>query len=166
MKSLINGMNFMLEYVEKPLISKEHTLEFPYLLVCIGSGDSIILVKSSTESQRIGGSIIGGGTLLGLGNLLISENKFENLLKMAETGDNTNVDTMMREVMSPKKNEYQPHVISSSFGKTCTEYSLNISEEYKKEDISSSLVNMIAVNIGHISTLYANIYKATKYTII
>ena len=40
---------------------------FPYLLVTIGSGVSIIKVDSETSWERIGGTATGGGTFWGLG---------------------------------------------------------------------------------------------------
>jgi pantothenate kinase len=39
---------------------------FPYLLVNIGSGVSIIKVTSSETYERISGTSLGGGTLWGL----------------------------------------------------------------------------------------------------
>ena len=49
-----------------------HTFEdksdtFPYLLVNIGSGVSIICIKNETEWERVGGTAMGGGTFWGLG---------------------------------------------------------------------------------------------------
>ena len=40
---------------------------FPYLLVNIGSGVSIICIKNETEWERVGGTAMGGGTFWGLG---------------------------------------------------------------------------------------------------
>lgn len=43
---------------------------FPYLLVNIGSGVSILKVESEEEFERVGGTATGGGTFWGLGSLL------------------------------------------------------------------------------------------------
>ena len=43
-------------------------------------------------ADRIGGTSLGGGFFLGLANLLVGENNFHKLLKMAEVGKVRNVD--------------------------------------------------------------------------
>ncbi|KAL5728906.1 pantothenate kinase [Ranunculus cassubicifolius] len=43
---------------------------YPYLLVNIGSGVSIIKVDADGKYKRVGGSSIGGGTFVGLGKYL------------------------------------------------------------------------------------------------
>ncbi len=86
MQSLINGCNFLIRNVpnevftvdynnskhEFKVIENEHM--FPYLLVNIGSGVSIIKVESDVKFQRIAGSCLGGATLWGLGSLLTNAN--------------------------------------------------------------------------------------------
>ena len=57
-------------YVSEPL------KEFPKILVSIGSGVSIIKINSYEDFKRISGTMIGGGTLLGLANLLIGTSNF------------------------------------------------------------------------------------------
>ena len=57
--------------------------DFPQLLVSIGSGVSIIKVNSYNSFERIGGTMIGGGTLLGLSNLLTGCNDFNKIIEMA-----------------------------------------------------------------------------------
>ncbi len=47
---------------------------YPYMLVTIGSGVSIIKVSSETAFERIGGTATGGGTFWGLGKLLTGAN--------------------------------------------------------------------------------------------
>jgi len=57
-------------YIEEPL------KEFPKLLISIGSGVSIIKINSYENFERISGTMIGGGTLLGLANILIGTSDF------------------------------------------------------------------------------------------
>jgi len=45
-------------------------VEYPYLLVNIGSGVGFILVNSETEWQRVSGTSLGGGTYYGLCHML------------------------------------------------------------------------------------------------
>ena len=82
MRAIIHGVNFLLshpgltevftfnlETKEREMVdlySEEEETVFPYLLVNIGSGTSIIKVNGPDDFQRISGSTIGGGTYLGL----------------------------------------------------------------------------------------------------
>lgn len=52
---------------------------YPYLLINIGSGVSIVKVNGDGKFQRVGGTSMGGGTFWGLGSLL-TEAKVSNFL--------------------------------------------------------------------------------------
>lgn len=45
--------------------------------------------------QRVGGSSMGGGAFIGLGNLLTNAQSFDELLLMAEKGDHRKCDTLV-----------------------------------------------------------------------
>lgn len=64
---------------------------YPYLVVNIGSGVSILLVKSPTDIERVGGTSMGGGSFVGLSSLLTGVNTFDEALALAEKGDHTKV---------------------------------------------------------------------------
>jgi type II pantothenate kinase len=86
METLVNGMSFVLEHAKDPAFhwikaKKEYLSEekklFPKLLVSIGSGVSIIKVSDFSSFERVSGTMIGGGTLLGLSNLLTGVKDFD-----------------------------------------------------------------------------------------
>ena len=163
MKSLVSGMSFILQYIQDPIITVCHPIKsvYPYLLISIGSGVSIILVQSKEKYVRLGGSVIGGGTLLGLGNLLIGENDFDKLHVLGSKGNNQNIDIVIN-------SQSEHELISSSLGKVSNEADLELKDikaNYKPEDIASSLLTMISINIGHVSTLYAKLNSVEKYNI-
>lgn len=67
--------------------------------------------------------MIGGGTLLGLSNLLTGVNDFDTIIKMAQEGDNSNVDMLVKDIYgdnSPFK-ELQGDLLASSFAKVATD---------------------------------------------
>lgn len=66
---------------------------FPYLLVNIGSGVSIIRVDGPGEGQfsRVSGSSVGGGTFWGLCRLLTGLRDFDEMLQLSMQGNNANV---------------------------------------------------------------------------
>jgi type II pantothenate kinase len=59
---------------------------YPYILVNIGSGVSILLVKSEKDYKRISGTSIGGGTFLGLCCLLTGCSTYEEAISLATKG--------------------------------------------------------------------------------
>jgi pantothenate kinase len=70
---------------------------FPYMLVNIGSGVSIIKVTSDETFERISGTSLGGGTLWGLLSLLTDAKGYDEMLgiswiysEMSKLGDNKN----------------------------------------------------------------------------
>lgn len=61
----------------------ESGFEFPILLVSIGSGVSIIKVHDFNNFERVSGTMIGGGTLIGLANLLTGNREFDKIIAKA-----------------------------------------------------------------------------------
>ena len=61
---------------------------FPYLLVNIGSGVSMIKVEGEGQYERISGSSLGGGTFWGLCRLLTGCTSFDEMLELSARGDN------------------------------------------------------------------------------
>lgn len=92
---------------------------YPYLLVNIGSGVSMIKVSGPRQYERIGGTSLGGGTLWGLLSLLTGARTFDDMLSMAETGDNTAVDMLVGDIYGTdySKIGLKSTTIASSFGK-------------------------------------------------
>ena len=73
-----------------PAIAADSDL-YPYLLVNIGSGVSILKVDSEASSQRVSGSSLGGGTFWGLCRLLTRVRAFDEMLELSMRGDNSKV---------------------------------------------------------------------------
>jgi type II pantothenate kinase len=92
---------------------------YPYLLVNIGSGVSMIKVSGPRAYQRVGGTSLGGGTLWGLLSLLTGSRTFDEMLGMAERGDNAKVDMLVGDIYGTDygKIGLKSSTIASSFGK-------------------------------------------------
>lgn len=84
--------------VEVPFDSISPQNQFPYLVVNIGSGVSILKVNSPNSYERVSGSSLGGGTYWGLCRLLTSCATFEEVMDIAEMGDATEVDMLVRDI--------------------------------------------------------------------
>ncbi|XP_030364046.1 4'-phosphopantetheine phosphatase isoform X3 [Strigops habroptila] len=171
MTCLIKGCNFVLRNIPHEVFAyqKDSDTEFrfqtndpnifPYLLVNIGSGVSIVKVETEDKFEWIGGSSIGGGTFWGLGALLTKTKKFDELLQLASKGQHTNVDMLVKDVYG---GAYQTlglsgNLIASSFGKSTT-----ADKEFSKEDMAKSLLHMISNDIGQLACLYAKLHNLEK----
>jgi len=106
---------------------------YPYLLVNIGSGVSMIKVSGPREYERIGGTSLGGGTLWGLLSLITGARNFDDMLAMAEKGDNTAVDMLVGDIYGTgyAKIGLKSDTIASSFGKV---YKMKREAERAAED--------------------------------
>lgn len=112
MQSLISGLHYLCQeysdecyYWENPNSESSHMVPFqlgpnpyPYIIVNIGSGVSILQVDSATNFKRIGGTSVGGGTFTGLCSLLAGVDSFEEAITLAEKGDSHRVDKLVRDI--------------------------------------------------------------------
>ncbi|GCC19680.1 hypothetical protein chiPu_0018461 [Chiloscyllium punctatum] len=171
MTCLIKGCNFVLRNIPHEAFvyvkhaepefrfQTTHPDIFPYLLVNIGSGVSIVRVESEDQFERIGGSSIGGGTFWGLGALLTKTKRFDELLQLASKGQHTNVDMLVRDIYGGAYESFglTGDLIASSFGKSAT-----TDKEFTKEDMAKSLLHMISNDIGQLACLYAKLHNLSR----
>lgn len=115
---------------------------YPYLLVNIGSGVSMIRVSGPREFKRVGGTSLGGGTLWGLLSLLTGAKSFDSMLGLAETGDNAKVDMLVGDIYGADygKIGLKSSTIASSFGKV---FKMKRGEE-REVEASTGLANGIS----------------------
>ncbi|KDO69623.1 hypothetical protein CISIN_1g042742mg [Citrus sinensis] len=153
MDCLVAGANFLLKAIrheafthmegQKEFVQIDTNDLFPYLLVNIGSGVSMIKVDGDGKFERVSGTNVGGGTYWGLGRLLTKCKSFDELLELSQRGDNRD----------HRHIGLSASTIASSFGKTISDK--KELADYRPEDISLSLLRMISYNIGQISYLNA-----------
>ncbi|KAJ6087277.1 hypothetical protein N7467_006191 [Penicillium canescens] len=149
---------------------------YPYLLVNIGSGVSMIKVSGPKQHERVGGTHLGGGTFWGLMSLLTGSRTFDDMLAMADRGDNSGVDMLVGDIygMDYSKIGLKSTAIASTFGKVfrlknAAERGAEDGEglihggpdgdehnggvKFNPEDMSRSLLYAISNNIGQIAYL-------------
>ncbi|KAH7570293.1 hypothetical protein ACOSP7_018343 [Xanthoceras sorbifolium] len=166
MDCLVAGANFLLKAVHqeaftymdgrKEFVHIDHNDLYPYLLVNIGSGVSMIKVDGDGKFERISGTSVGGGTFWGLGRLLTNCKSFDELLELSHQGNNRVIDMLVGDIyggLDYSKIGLSSTTIASSFGKAISDN--RELEDYKPEDIARSLLRMISNNIGQISYLNA-----------
>ncbi|KAF8323387.1 pantothenate kinase [Clavulina sp. PMI_390] len=132
--------------------------QLPCLLVNIGSGVSILKVNEDGSFERVSGTSIGGGTLWGLLSLLTPATSFDEMLAMAEQGDNANVDMLVADIYGQDTGRLglKSTVIASSFGKVFKKGKEK--KAFSPADISKSLLYGVSNNIGQIAYMNAEKY--------
>ncbi|NP_001164148.1 fumble isoform 3 [Tribolium castaneum] len=127
---------------------------YPFLIVNIGSGVSVLAVYSATDYKRISGTSLGGGTFLGLCCLLTGCNTFEEAIQLAAEGDNTRVDKLVRDIYGGDYERFglPGDLVASSFGQ------MNSREKRSKvsrQDLARATLVTITNNIGSIARMCA-----------
>lgn len=105
---------------QKTFLSHLDESFFPFLLVNIGSGVSILRVDGYGRAERVSGTSVGGGTFWGLCRLLTKVKTFAEVEKLSTIGVNGNVDLLVSDIYGPNGFEVlglAGDVIASSFGK-------------------------------------------------
>ncbi|XP_050706685.1 pantothenate kinase 3-like isoform X2 [Eriocheir sinensis] len=134
---------------------------YPFLVVNIGSGVSILAVDGPDNYRRVSGTSLGGGTFLGLSCLLTGCKSFEEAIELAARGNNENVDKLVRDIYG---GDYQRFglggdIVACSFGH------MNSAEKRAKvsrEDLACATLITITNNIGSIARMVAANEKIEK----
>lgn len=182
MDCLIIGLDFFITEIPREVFTFSETEPmkfvesrvdiYPYLLVNIGSGVSMIKVSGPRQFQRVGGTSLGGGTFWGILSLLTGARTFDEMLAMADRGDNAGVDMLVGDIYgsgygtNTNITGLKNTTIASTFGKV---FRMKRAAErhaedgggltpdeiggFRVEDMSRSLLFAISNNIGQIAYL-------------
>src|SRR5262245_7230864 len=120
----------------------------PYLVVSLGTGTSILLIANG-QASRVGGTPLGGGTLLGLGELLVGTEHFDRLVALAARGSRAAVDLRLGDVYPEIS---VPDFTASHFGKL---------RSRRPEDIAQALVGLVAENVALMAVTHAAAHAVT-----
>lgn len=116
-----------------------------YLLVSLGTGTSILEIDGATF-QRVGGTALGGGTLLGLARLLCGAESFAEAAALAARGERGRVDLLVRDVYPEGEIALPPDLTASNFAKLASR---------EPADLAHALMGLLGENIGITCTAVA-----------
>jgi len=125
-----------------------------FLLVNIGTGTSWYVIDGE-NTERIMGSGIGGGTLMGLGALLSGKTEYSQLVEEAKVGNRGNVDLLVKDIYHPAQPPIEGNLTASNFAKVATGIA------HTESDKLAALVNMIAETIVLLSIQAAELSQST-----
>lgn len=123
-----------------PLVAAEEGVGLParYLLVSLGTGTSVLHVEEG-RVERVGGTALGGGTVLGLGKLLLGVESFAELAGLAERGDRRTVDLMVGDVYRSADAPLLRDLTAASFAKLSST---------RPEDLAHALMGLVGENVA------------------
>lgn len=113
------------------------------LVVSVGTGTSVLLVEPG-RAWRAGGTALGGGTLLGLGAVLLGTSRFEEVVALARQGDRRRVDLLVGDIDPDGVIPLPREINASSFAKLA----LDGARPPARSDLAHALVGLVAENVG------------------
>ena len=112
-----------------------------YLLVSVGTGAAILLVRRDAVTY-VGGSPLAGGTLVGLGRLLTGAQSYDDVVALATRGDRSKIDLSVGDLYTHGDSPLPPSIPVGHFAKLSSD---------APEDLAAALLGMIGRNLGLIS---------------
>ena len=118
------------------------------LAVSMGTGTALVHARAGAEPKYLGGTGVGGGTLLGLSKLMLRAESIEHIEEYAEGGDLGKIDLRIKDLTADNTlAELARDLTASNFG--------NVSDLAGKEDIARGVFNLVFESIGMISIFAA-----------
>ncbi|MBQ9085655.1 MAG: type II pantothenate kinase [Clostridia bacterium] len=124
------------------------------IVVSMGTGTALIhavRTEKRTLTEYLGGTGVGGGTLLGLSRQMLGVDSVEHLEQLAEEGDLAKVDLRIGDISGDHNFEIKDNITASNFGK--------LSDIANKNDIACGITNMVAETIAMLAIFAARNFK-------
>lgn len=114
------------------------------LVVSCGTGTAMIAARAGA-CAHVAGTAVGGGTLIGLGQLLLSETQPVEIDALARAGAHSKVDLLLSEALGGGFGQLSADAVASNFGK------VHAGSAPARADVAAGLVTMIAQTIALIA---------------
>ena len=132
------------------------------IIVSMGTGTALVHAKKEGNDTRInylGGTGIGGGTLLGLTKKMIGIDTIEHIEKVAENGDLDKIDLRVKDIsIDADYTGVNANLTAANFGK--------LSDLADSSDIALGLANMVAETIAMLAVFAARGNKIKDIVLI
>lgn len=123
------------------------------LVVSMGTGTALVHASGS-EMNYLGGTGVGGGTLVGLSKLMCGAESIEHITELAEGGDLANVDLRIKDMTAKDALGGLPgDMTAANFG--------NVSEIADKCDVALGILNMVYETVAMVSVFAARQARAS-----
>ena len=116
------------------------------VIVSMGTGTAVIEARKD-RIIHLGGSGVGGGTILGLAKKLLSLSDFGDIMALAASGSLEPVDLLLEDIMAKDLGFLDKKSTASNFGKML--------DTARNEDIALGIINMVYEVIGMLAVFAA-----------
>ena len=116
------------------------------IIVSMGTGTSIVYASSDGTIEYMGGTGVGGGTIMGLSKKLLGISDINNLIDIAAEGTLENIDLTIADI-TKKDIGLESHMTAANFGK--------VSDVATKGDLALGLINMVFESVGMLAVFAA-----------
>ncbi len=121
------------------------------LITSCGTGTSLVYAERGAEPKYLGGTGVGGGTLVGLSKKMLNMDNVEHISDLAATGSLDNIDLKIKDITKAD--------ILPGFGDIMTASNFgSVSDLATREDLALGIINMVFETIGMISIFAARNY--------
>ncbi len=118
------------------------------IVVSLGTGTAVVYAESGKEMEYLGGTGVGGGTLLGLARQMLRIDNIKHLLQLAEGGDLSKIDLRISDMSRKDTLTAMPmEMTAANFGK--------MSDMASREDIALGILNMVYETIAMVAMFAA-----------
>ncbi len=109
------------------------------IIVSMGTGTAFVETDGDSI-KHIGGTGVGGGTLLGLSSKMLSIRDFDQITELAQDGDLAHVDLSVGDISKQVLSDMPMETTASNFG--------NLSDLASDSDIALGIINLVIESIG------------------
>ena len=118
------------------------------LVVSMGTGTALVHARGDGYMNYVGGTGVGGGTLMGLSKLLLKAETIAHIEEYAEDGELNNIDLKIRDITaSDSMTSLLRDMTAANFG--------NVSDIATKGDVASGIMNLVFETVGMVSVFAA-----------
>nr|WP_091171086.1 type II pantothenate kinase [Paenibacillus sp. 1_12] len=143
-------------------LEKHGIMDSLYVLTNVGTGTSIHLVDGDAH-RRLGGTGIGGGTLIGLSQLLTGLTDYEEIIQAAANGARDRIDLKVSHIYEGVEPPIPGDLTASNFGRILQGAS---NPPFSKEELLASVVGLVGETVATVSVLAAGQSGATTVIFI
>ena len=122
------------------------------IVASLGTGTALIHARRGEKMEYLGGTGVGGGTLIGLSKRMLGMDDIHHIQELAENGDLDKIDWRIGNI---SKKDLLPgasdKMTASNFG--------NISDIASKSDIALGIINMVFETIAMVAMFAARNYN-------
>ena len=124
------------------------------LVVSMGTGTALVHATSDGKMDYLGGTGVGGGTLVGLSKLLVGAEGIDHIVEYASEGELKNVDLRIKDLTAKNSlTALNGDMTAANFG--------NVSDVATKGDIALGVMNMVFETVGMVS-VFASRYCGVR----